>query len=458
MLLNKIKILTWFFWTGVIYLVLATAVMYSRQYTLDGVRSLDLKIYAKALKAVDYYDVEHNFLELSNILTFKNKKEVLFPLILLTEDGCINNGSTEHEICKKFKNSVNFLNKIENYPFRISKKSKVYTIDNKKYIYEKLYNNTVLVGQLGEYFSSNSIEALWTFMIDKWVHYMIPGMDQEYKYDGITKTWEKTRAIFYIVIFISILLFILQYRQWKVYYSTYQRYKRKEDALNNKLDKLEEKYNKIKDEKYNNSEKIEELTLKLSSLSSGLDAKKEEYKKKIEKLKQENIKLNDWLIKEREELSKLEQKSAMIRKQRQSSAKKLDCSIQNEYHEETFKKLDKLVLLWRHEPSWKERKEIESLVSLKNTHLPFTITQAFIAFEDMVISILKKNNITLGDNLDSHIRRICNYDLIPYKYQEKYQKIRRARNKWFHNGIYPNTEIIDFLIEVLEEHDAKVFI
>jgi len=456
--MNRTKLLIWFFWTCVIYIILATAVMYSRQYTLDGVRSLDLKIFAKALKTVDYYDIENNFLELSNILTFNNKKEVLFPLILLTKNECINNGITKHQICNTFKNSTYFSNNINKYSFKTAKYTKVYTINNKNYIYKNINIDYILIGQLGEYFASNSLESLWIFMIDKWVYYMVPGMDEDNKYDGVDKTWEKTRAIFYIVIITSILLFLIQYKQWKNYYSAYQRYKRKEDILNKKLDKLEEKYNKIKDERYNNSEKIDELNLKLVNLSSGLKSKREEYQKEISQLKNKNTQLNIKLDKERDELAKIEREGALIRQQRQSSAKKLDCTMQNEYHEETFKKLDQLVLLWRHDPSWSERKQIESLVSLKNTHLPFTITQAFIAFEGMVIDILKNKNITLGDNLDSNIRRICNYDLIPYKHQYKYQNIRRSRNKWFHSGIYPNTETIDFLIEVVEEYDAKVFI
>ena len=449
----------WISTTILLYILLATAVMFSREATLQGVRAVDFKIYIEAISKFDRQNLEEKFKDIANILTANNRKIVYFPLSFLDERECFNNGLKTSFICNKYTNSNEIITKIKSLePRYLNDKTAIYNIDDNDYIYYKFTDDTVLIGETGDQLDSGSIRPLYTFMKNKWVDYFLSWEGQSNRQDGFTKTWEKTEGIFLIISLVSSFLYILNKIQLKKYHLQYLASKEKEKELKNTLNNLSTKYNNIKNERYDNDEKIKELEIELNSLESKSETDKKKLQNTISELKSTQDELNRLIEDEEDLIEKLEDEGIKLRKTLNNQMSKLDKYEQEKYKNDTFDKLEKLVLLWRHDLTWQERKETESLVALKNSHLPFTITQAFIAFEDLVEKILIDNNKQLGNDLDSNIKRICNFDLIAYKNHRHYDSVRKARNKWFHKGIHPGIETINFLIEILEEANADIFI
>ncbi len=75
----------------------------ARQVTLDNVRAYDFKIIKSAIKG-DGKNIEEKFLPISNELTSKEFKSVLFPLAIINNKRCQGNGSIDsnNKICAFF--------------------------------------------------------------------------------------------------------------------------------------------------------------------------------------------------------------------------------------------------------------------------------------------------------------------------------------------------------------------
>ncbi len=217
----------------------------------------------------------------------------------------------------------------------------------------------------------------------------------------------------------------------------------------------------MKRKKYENEIMLEDSQVKLKNMYFKSDIEKKELLKKIDDLTMGQKELEQ-LFKEDEDLIEiLERERIELRKTLHLKLKKLELYEQNKNNDLIYERLEKLEKLWRHEPSWIERKDIESLVALKDAHLPFTITQGFIAFDKLVLKLVKQYNpeiIESQTNLMNNINIIFKNGFLPLKYEQNFHDIRKARNEWFHAGIYPKLETIDFLVTTLEDTDADVFI
>jgi len=241
----------------------------------------------------------------------------------------------------------------------------------------------------------------------------------------------------------------------------YKKYQNKEVLLREQLNIVDTKYNNIKRKRYENEKLLIEYELKLQEIKVKSSEEKNDLKKMIAELKEEKEKLDTLFKKDEIKIEQLEKESLNTRKEMNNKLKKLDDNEQKKQNEQTYKKLESLNQLWRHDPSWEDRKNIESLVALKKANLPFTITQGFIAFDKLILNLVKQNNpyfIESQTNLNSNINIIFANELLPKKYKTKFHNIRKARNEWFHAGIYPSIETTDFLIHILNDIDAEVFI
>ena len=177
-------------------------------------------------------------------------------------------------------------------------------------------------------------------------------------------------------------------------------------------------------------------------------------KDEVKRLEQKNIKSEERVKEILKKIDAIENNEKQLRLELTKSLQKLTLQEKSNVGVENQSKLENIELLWRYEPSWLERKSIEEAVSLEKTHLPFTTTQAFIAFETLVEQLVIKDNYNNKyKTLEKQIDIIFSNNMLPFKYEEKFDSVRRARNFWFHAGKYPSIEVTEFLINML--HDAN---
>ena len=98
----------WVIGSLLLYILLAIVVMFSRQITLDGVRGFDFDLISKSLTTLDEKTLDKNFKYLADTLTLDDGKTIFFPLALLYNNKCIENGSRNDSLCSKFSNIDSF--------------------------------------------------------------------------------------------------------------------------------------------------------------------------------------------------------------------------------------------------------------------------------------------------------------------------------------------------------------
>lgn len=459
------KNLFWILTTFILYILLATVTMYSRESTLNGVRILDFKILIETIKNLDEKNLDKKFEDIANILTFGDGQQVLFPLALLGENSCVDNSSQVGLICGKYSNANELNSKIEEIKNtikpRIYNDRNIYNIEGNDYVYEIFSDGKILIGKTGAYLGNGNIVPMYNFFKNKWINYFLSWNGDINEYDGFKLTWKKTNGMFIIIFLVSFLLWILHKIQFKKYNLQYQTLKKQEIELNDNLNALDDKYNDLKLERYESEQVLIKLELELSNMESKSAEEIEALNNTIAQQKHEHDELDKLVEDEEDYIEKLERERIELHKTINMQLSKLEEDVQKEQNKLTFERLSKLELLWRYDPTWKERKEIESSASLKATHLPFTITLAFIAFENLVSKLAEPYNKNLEKrdiSLDVNIKLIFENERLPLKYNNDFHDTKRARNRWFHAGVYPQNSIINFLVPTLDEVEADVFI
>ncbi len=206
---------------------------------------------------------------------------------------------------------------------------------------------------------------------------------------------------------------------------------------------------------------IEALMEQVKQLSDGSDDQKNELLEKIGQLELNKKNLELVLVENKSSIEEIELEEVRLNKIINKQISKLEDSKKEDANSKIQEKTAQLEQLWRYEPSWEDRKVLESLVALKDTHLPFTITQGFIAFDQLVLKLVKNNFKDFDENntnLYKNINLIFEHKILPEKFKNDIHGIRVARNKWFHAGIYPKIEVIENLISILQNVDAKPLI
>jgi hypothetical protein len=264
-----------------------------------------------------------------------------------------------------------------------------------------------------------------------------------------------------IITFGSFLIWSVDKYKYRVHHQNYKKSKDEKKKIEEEIYQLYDKHNLHKLERYEHNLKISELEERLITLDVESSNEIERLEQTIDKLKEKTSKLTHIIQKSKETISTLESKEHTLREKLVEKLKFLEHDKKHKEHERMLKKLHQLELLWRYDPSWSDRKGIESIVSLKNTHLPFTLTQAFISFDKLILSKVQKykpNADGQNTNLFNNIQFIIEEYHLPMHMQDELHQIRKARNRWFHDGIYPSYEIIEVLIKLLHDVEAKVFL
>ncbi|MBS4067730.1 MAG: hypothetical protein KGZ62_03925 [Sulfurimonas sp.] len=439
----------WLIWTILLCLFVSIIQMFSRDITLDKVHRTEFALLYRFFNESSF-DRHHLQSTLEPLLT--ERKFALFQVAIISEDSCFEN--TQHYynnplLCSTFQDFKNLMPYMSLTEFKTSDIAQEKT--SSSYLIKKFSDSDeYLIAKTNFYSKDNELSQFLYFIANRY-----------YQTNGYYKIYEKGKFLFTMIFLTSFILWVLNKLQYKKYRDRYSAYIKKEEDLQSRMLDIEAKYNDIKNKKYENELMLEEAELKIKNLDFQSDAQKKELESAISALTNSKSELESLLQEDENLIEKLEREAVELRKNTHLQLNKLEPFEQKEKNELIYKKLENLEKLWRHEPTWKDRKNIESLVSLKDAHLPFTITQGFIAFDKLVLNLAKQHDAYLVEsqtNLINNINIIFNNGLLPLKYEQNFHDIRKARNKWFHAGIYPTLETIDFLIDVLQDTDAEVFI
>ncbi len=438
--------------------------MYSRAVTLDKVHRTEFSLLYKTMN--DYKAINK-----------ENIKEFMAPLItpngyayfhvaIVTEQGCVETAESIYNkpfLCDTFKNSnkIETLLESDNHIGFIEKRSKEVMQNetiSQSYLFQKFKNsNTWMVAKTNFYKEHNK-----TYFVDQKISHFIYFMTHRYyQANSIYKIYDKGKYIGLVVFMLSLTLWLINKRRYRIHLNKYKKMKSLEEQQNNQLLDQIRQYDLLKEERYEKSEAIEALENELSLVRN----KSKEHKKitlaSIIELKKEKDELDGLLQGDEDIIQEIEKESRSLQETINKQLTKLDeyeKGIENKKIREKFSELE---LLWRHEPSWIDRRKIESNVTLIDSHLPFTITQGFIVFEKLMFDVVKKDDPTLDENstnLGSNIHMIFEKGLLPNEYRYQCHGIRIARNKWFHSGVFPTLAVTDDLMDILQKVDVAPII
>lgn len=433
--MGHLKLFTfWFLGTFIIYILIATSIMFSRITTLEGVKVYDFKIYVKLIEEIGTDKID-TLINVSNVLAPNNKN--YYPIAVITNERCKENGLENNDICTKFK-SINelkfFLNNKKTIDYL---GEKLYIVDqDRTLIHRKLNNDLHLVSLTGKYLGQDI--TFFKFITNDWLNYFFKYESGISGQDGFKKTWVKTKESFYIIFSISLmLLFIVIFLQFR----NKEKFKLLKEKLNletKKIEKLSEDYNELNYQKQLIEEEID------CKYNDENEKKLLELNKELEKLK------NEMLVSSKNE-DKIFDK---LKKQ----SNHLSNDLKSEELVKTISEIQTIKQLWSREFKWDNRLNLESNITTEVTNIPFTLTIAFILFENQFIDkFARKSDYyeIAAINLEKKIDLVCKEYNLSLEVKEKFHEIRKARNKWFHYGKKPNSKIINDLLSVLDQYDIK---
>jgi hypothetical protein len=420
--------------TFIVGFVIVLVQMFTRETTLDGVKKIDFNLVYNFVDDKNSYTPKHIEKALK-ALTYK--KEVLYPMAVLTKSNCIDNSfeNSDKQICKKIENITNF----ENY----LKKQKVMLIGDKKYvnhsskyfIYKEFKNlDGYLIGHAGKYIFANESE------LSKFVHFLKNNFTNLFfTQDGRSKLWNRSKEMLLTIFILSIALSYLYLRRIRKNLHKY-------NALNYEKNRQKKEWDAALEEQKNIQNALEELEEMQESPNEELqelESAKEEMLAKLEK--------------SHEKISALELKEDKLIKTILEQSKRLAKTDAVEASASTYNELNNLKKLWRVEPKWMERSSVESEVATDDGRTPFTITQAFITFDTYILFRARRGGYKHADNQDlfGAINFLQDKGLLNAGEKGLFHKIRMQRNDWFHHGKYPNDGIIKKLLDSLDLQNQK---
>ncbi len=420
--------------TFIVGFIIVLVQMFTRETTLDGVREIDFNLVYNFVDEKNSYSPTH-IQKALKALTYK--KEVLYPMAVLTKDACIDNSfeNSDKQICKKIQNITNF----ENY----LKKQKIMLIDDKKYvnhsrkyfIYQEFKNlDGYLIGHAGKYIFADESE------LSKFAHFLKNNFTNLFfTQDGRVKLWHRSKEMLLTIFILSIALSYLYLRRIRKSLHRYNALNSEKNIQKKEWDAALEEQKKIQ----NALEELEEKQEVPNDELQELESAKEEMLTKLQM--------------SHEKISALELKEDKLIKTILEQSKRLAQADAVDANETIYNELNNLKKLWRVEPKWMERSSVESEVATDDGRTPFTITQAFITFDTYILVRAKRGGYHYADNQDlfGAINFLQDRGLLKAGEKGLFHKIRIQRNDWFHHGKYPNDGIIKKLLNSLDMQKQK---
>lgn len=410
--------------------------MFTRETTLDSARTLSFNLVCDFIDA----DAQISSSKLKTALnTLSSDGKVLFPIALLRENECIDNAF----ICEKIKSFNEFETYLSKQDVLVINAHNYVNHSSKFFIYEKLKNqNAYLIGHAGKYIFADESE------LSKFIYFLGNDFNDLLTTEtGREKLWKKSRYMWLVIFIIS---GILSYM--------YIKRKRKNLARFKDLKILQRKQQQEWEEALTKQIEIEnELQAKEDELSSMELKSEQDSSREIQELQKSKDELHVRLQDSKKSLNTLEKKEASLIKTILSQSKRLAAKDASKVNEDTYNELTNLKKLWRVEPLWHERITIESGVTTDIKRTPFTITQAFISFDNFILQKAKRAGYKSRENEDLYgaINFLHENNFLNGTEKNIFHKIRIKRNDWFHLGVYPNKIIIKEVLKYLELQHQK---
>lgn len=438
-------------------IIVSITQMYSRAETLNTVQQTNFHLFYKLLNENKTYNESNLSNTFSPLLT--KKQYARFHVALVKEANC--DEITRHYynqpyLCDIFQNSKNLKTLVDIDGTMISEERSTKFTNSKfekyqSYMFQKLNNtDTYLIAKTNFYSKDTKWEQFRYFLFNRYI-----------QANGIKKIFYKGQYLAYTILLFSFILWLILKLYLRRQNKKYLESKKEEILLHDKWKELDSELNILKDEHYEKELEIELLKENLKQISDGSGDQKSELLRTISKLESDKKSLELNLEKNKAFIEEVEIQEIKLNKTINQQILKLEESKKEAANIQIQEKTAHLEQLWRYEPSWEDRKVIESLVALKDTHLPFTITQGFIVFDQLILKLVKSNLADFDEdnsNLFKNINLIFEHEILPEKFKNDVHDIRVARNKWFHAGIYPKIEVIENLISILQNADVKPLI
>lgn len=437
------RLFTWIIFTIILGILLSLALLFSKDLTLETVKKNQFNIYYSFLNKNDLSD--EKFLQQNLNILLSNIKYPLLPLALIFNNKCIENINEYYakrfdlSICKNinYDNLINLdISKIHYNDDGL----KILEYNGKHYIFDKFENKDVwLLANIKDYYKSNHYQRFFKFITSG-----NEGLSWLSSFKSIKKFFNNSKFIWTILVPFSAILYLI----FTFYYL-------KQSQKNKKLVEEKNKYiNEWDNLNYNIKELInEQMTLeKELNEKSKLELKNDLLNEEINKLNSKNSQLIDNIEYHKNKLKEIEKNEDAISTKINTISKNLTELEKEKLLDDSLNKLNQIDLLWKYNPTWQERYIIENNVSLRDEFTPFTISQAFICFEKIIENLVVKNDESKKDlTLVEQINFIFEKGLLPSKFENDLHLVRKARNKWFHNGVQPPKEVFEILLDILDK-------
>ena len=447
----------WFLSTCFLCLLVLLAQMYAREDTLDSVREIDFKVVYKALGSNGVELPEKTFKTITDELTIFDGKVVLFPMALISKSSCIHNGlaNDSSSICTRFETLDNW-----HEEFTTTAKRNKYTpyqygsYADRSYIYQFLSSGHLLIGAAGDYSSINPYARPMTTFYRKVLGYYLG------TFSGVAKVFAKGKWAT-VFIFASSLVSTLGFLLVKRILENRHAYRIRQ--LEAKLTQKDSEWTHLQKENGEINLRLREKNKELIALQKAIQKDKEINDQVSEDLLSQAISLEgerDELTCERNTLQvriiELEEEIEQIA---QRQLEQSDSGSRNDLVKELVKArsdYQELIKLWRRKTNWNHRLTIESKVSTDPKRVPFTVSTAFIAFENYIDQLFDRD-FSRSDDLEPTLsEKINTIGGDNPELRNLMHSIRKARNNWFHDGSAPQYGLIKELISLIEKEEPRI--
>ena len=445
--------------------------MYSRDKTLNTVERTDFKIFTNLMYSTSLNT--KRFLHIANALTIlphsskEKTRQALFHIALITPKSCVENG--KHPIrntpflCDLFPNPIAIEKLLINtkrtyfYKGRERENTEYSTIElgikdrrNNAYLIRKRKNSNKWIIAKKRYFRKDSAWKDFAFFITN--RYM--------QTSSFRSKFHYTQHSIYVILLASFLLWLLFKSRERKNTNKYNSLISESNKIKSEIVDKDREYNSLKNQIYTIEEEVKDDELKLTTSTIDNSEDKKTVLERIRKKTIQQTHLNDALIALRDDIINLEARREAMFELLDEKRVKLNSEQRNVEYQKLTHETKALKQLWRHEPTWTRRQQIEMKVSLAQDNLPFTLTQAFIAFERHIDDEVEKcfEGKELEEALDKTLIKkigiISRHNNMTRDQQNLYHEIRKARNKWVHGAIYPSKELLSRLLSALEKTDV----
>lgn len=467
-LISRIKsYVVWVCTSLLICLLVGIIQMYEREITLDGVRSIDFKIIHRLLdyqSKVDKVGVKA-IEDALNTLTSSSGK-VLFPLAIIGQRGCMENGEGENmrHLCDRYPESVSFEEAIPNTAITAIDGVRLMKLGEHYYMFQHLKAaDAWLLGKAGQYIyaEKDGISRLVFFLGYRLDNYL-------FEADGLRRMASNSWALWLLILGTSLFLGLSLKAKHFANRHKYLSLQQEKKKIQKQWVLSKEQYTILANQLKEKDQLLAIKEVELNDLYDESDSIESESKNS--RLEQHHLQAEIAAIRlsigelgyelkhSEDQVLLLEDKESELHSADDKQQRKLSNKDKDEASSSARSDLERLKKLWRLDQKWSRRQQAEADIAPCDGKTPFTVTQAFIAFEnyveDWVISI-SPQRADEDHSFYSNIEHLFQRGFITDDDKDFFHGLRMRRNDWFHNGRQPPLGMVNKLLEYLQTKNLK---